>query len=247
MKKDKDSFAVLYCSGMWGTWLTWFINQHKNFPQYNNTKIYVNGLHTDFACNGATWCFTVDTEDGAQDTPMTYEEYVENWLIPERKNHQATKNCMKLLPDHDWTWDNHYNNDELIRRVFSHINGIILPYLPEDSPFLEMMDARNKFMWDQHIEFDMDDFWIEAANNSRKQIRNHYYDKFSPYASQLVLNIHNLFMCDENEYNALIEFIGEEPLKDWEQLVNNYRQTIVCKDWTKLKKEIQEKDEPTDF
>mgnify|MGYP001224475153 CR=1 FL=1 len=54
------NYLVLYTPGMCGSWLTWLINQHKNFPRYfMNHKKYVNDMGQstilDVGCDGADW------------------------------------------------------------------------------------------------------------------------------------------------------------------------------------------------
>ena len=54
------NYLVLYTPGMCGSWLTWLINQHKNFPHYfKNLKKYENDMGQstilDVGCDGADW------------------------------------------------------------------------------------------------------------------------------------------------------------------------------------------------
>jgi hypothetical protein len=54
------NYLVLYNPGMCGTWLTWLISQHKNFPQYNHkVKEYINDKKEtkllDWDCYGSDW------------------------------------------------------------------------------------------------------------------------------------------------------------------------------------------------
>ena len=55
-----QNYLILYTPGMCGTWLTWLINQHKNFPQYKLKNIkYINDKEEanllDVRCFGADW------------------------------------------------------------------------------------------------------------------------------------------------------------------------------------------------
>lgn len=55
-----ENYLVLYSPGLCGTFLTWLINQHNNFPLYKSyEKKYTNDLDEvftlDIACPGSDW------------------------------------------------------------------------------------------------------------------------------------------------------------------------------------------------
>lgn len=245
----KKHYAVLYCSGMYGTWLTWFINQHEGFPKYNINKVYVKGKHTDYCCNGATWVFSEDTEDGCKDDVQTWNDYIQKGMYNRLEGPTAESahlNALKILPDHDFTWKQHYNDETMCKHVFQNIHGIVLPYLPMESPFLENFKARNEFLWDFHLDQDEGwDFWHEAAQHTYNHVRNSrgYYSKLEMYSSLHRVNLHDLFMCNEQEYHRLVSFCDTVPLDDWEHVIHDYRTRIVNVDWRKFQKEWEESQE----
>lgn len=239
-------YLTLYSSGMCGTWITWFISQHSNFHKYKSETIRTDNIITDLRCDGATWCFAPDDQDNAPDEAMTFEEYQKRWMIPESNNPSATKNCIKILPDHDLSWDEHQNSD-IRQKLIKPMTGVIIPYLKPDSPFVNMLVNRNIFMWpdmDQMHETEtIEEFWTLAINNTRKDVTNGKYNFCLPYTKVHYLNLESILMCEEHEYKALRDFIGEEPLDKWEDLVNNYRMQYICKDWRKLIKASQDNQE----
>lgn len=232
----KKTYAVLYCSGMYGTWLSWFVGQHQDFPKYLSIPNNTDGKHTDYVVDGATWCFTEDTEDDADMEALTFEEYEHRWALPNLINKDALYNCIKILPDHDVSWDAHYKDDKMLSHIFENIDGIITPYLPSNSPFVSMFEERNKFMWDFHD--DQDDYWSIAATEWKEKVRGDYFKRGAIPRKSLQVNLHNLFTLDEKEYSSLCKFIDQPPLKNWEDHVNRYRTSIVNIDWKKLKKEL---------
>jgi hypothetical protein len=219
---------------MYGTWLSWFVNQHANFPHYNKTAVKVKGRHTDFCVDGATWAFTVDTEDGCDMPQMTYQEYLDYFVEKETVNKEATKNCIKLLPDHDLTWDAHYNSHEKLSYIFKdNINNVIIPFLPMDSPFVPNFIARCEFMWGDHGT-GKENFWQEVAEDHYERMKTGYYKKLETYGVSVhYLNLDDLFKCTTWEYKRLINFLNEQELEGWESLVSQYRTTIVNIDWAK--------------
>ena len=78
------NYLVLYDAGMCGSWLTWLINQHKNFPHYfKNLKKYENDMGQstilDVGCDGADWyIYKHDTIPSQVD--FGDREY-DNWTI----------------------------------------------------------------------------------------------------------------------------------------------------------------------
>ena len=120
------NYLVLYNPGMCGTWLTWLVNQHNNFPQYELTpKEYTNDLGEtkalDFGCLDADWyTYKHLSKDSFYLKRKTKDfeesgENVENFLtwsfeenrrrlgirpIGENNNKSFTKDCVKILSNH---------------------------------------------------------------------------------------------------------------------------------------------------
>lgn len=237
--KIETNYVCLYTAGLSGTWLTWFVNQHANFPKYEFNKLKSHDMVTDLACDGATWCFTKDTENGASDEPKTFDEYIADWAIPESKNSTATKNCCKILPDHDLSWN---HSEDVFQTVLKPFSKIIVPYLPEDSPFVDMYAKRNRYMWHENFDsdFGIDDYTAMITGVKEDISRGHYH-KFNK--SVHALNLHNLLMCEEWEYNNLLGVIEEDALPDWETHVHNYRQQFICRDWGGMYDRLMEKNQ----
>ena len=118
-----SNYLCLYAPGMCGTWLTWLINQHSNFPQYDLAlKSYNSSLEDgkivrktlDVGCFGADW-FTykyIPKESSYYDENTVAEfkrmDHILDYTFKEnRENNQrsnnssATKDCVKVLPNHN--------------------------------------------------------------------------------------------------------------------------------------------------
>ena len=116
----------MYEAGKAGTWLTWLINQHVNFPQYETYRQERVNLkqQLDIACLGADFHWE----------EQTYEENCETkhqYAI----NAEYTKRCVKVIPNHElrcieepWRPDTEY-----LDKVIPQLNPdlIVWPILSE--------------------------------------------------------------------------------------------------------------------
>ena len=114
-----SNYLCLYTPGMCGSWLTWLINQHKNFPQYDLTsKDYTNDIGEtktlDVGCFGADWhTYKYIQKKSSYYDENTVTEYIADGHILdytfkenrennyENNNLSATKDCIKILPNHN--------------------------------------------------------------------------------------------------------------------------------------------------
>jgi hypothetical protein len=246
-------YYCLYSAGLAGTWLTWFVNQHKDFPKYKYQQLKTHGVITDLGCDGATWCFTKDTEDGSQDEPMTFDDYIKEYATPESNNQHATHNCIKVLPDHNLSWERWERESEVLEEVTSYASGFIYPYIRRDARLLPFFANRLLFMWeemyqersngkliDENVVMDM---MAESAHDVRDP--NSKIRIVTGYKTCHGVDIDALLQCDQYEYNKLIEYLDQPPIDNWEHLVNNYRQQFICRDWKKMLADRKKSEENT--
>jgi hypothetical protein len=246
----KQNYICLYKPGLAGTWLTWFVNQHKDFPRYKYQQLKTHGVITDLSCNGATWCFTKDTEDGSQDEPMTFDDYIKNWTEPESNNYCATHNCIKVLPDHDLSWE---HESDVLSEITSRANGFLYPYIKRDAKLLPFFANRWLFMWeemyqgcsngkviDENVVMNMMAKSAHDIRDANSRIRT-----VTGYKTCHGVDIDALLLCDQYEYNKLIAYINQPPIDNWEHLVNDYRQQFICRDWKKMLADRKKSEENT--
>ena len=128
------SFCVPFTAGTHGTWLSWFIDQHQNFPNMHyldSFTLTINGKEeiTDYASLPSWW-------HKASDRMLTTLPYKENYFnenpTPELESHsqflrrnslyiknkQFTKCSVKFFPDHLLE---HFEIDEL-KNILSDCN-----------------------------------------------------------------------------------------------------------------------------
>ena len=119
------NYLVLYTPGMCGSWLTWLINQHKNFPHYfKNLKKYENDMGQstilDVGCDGADWYIynhdtipqQVDTGDLEHANWTIWSEYQK--YMTEKNNKLGKNKVNKEIANFDFK-DNRFVRKEQIR------------------------------------------------------------------------------------------------------------------------------------
>ena len=197
MSRNFDQYWVFYSRGLMGTWLSWFINQHEEFPRFTDLERWENGEHHTF--DGCWWLHDDPEEEGVQNT-STYQEHIDAFeKMKRRKNENWTKLCSKILPDHGATI-----SDEEYLSYLKPIKtkGIIVPYIFDKN--YGIIDLRNQVHgfhepWHKWLTEDMYRF------EKHQHAPVHYID------------CGNLLDSNESEYNKLLEFIEQPPLDSWKK------------------------------
>lgn len=209
-----QAIAVPFIAGLHGTWLIWFINEHKNFVKYtlfDRTIDYATPLSssgiTDYGIGPGWWHMQniPDDYDTLVDRPdeieqcQTWAEFVDedrdNWLNPD-----ATKIAVKFFPHHAFN-----DQEHRAHLVFKdcNANSAVIPYV--DTVFHDELEARWDILVKPMLGDNMDDI------DARKELK--WVEDIIPVHW---VDIGKLLTKDRQEYNKLLSFIGEEPLDDWE-------------------------------
>jgi hypothetical protein len=209
------TYIVLYEAGKSGTWLTWLINQHYNFPKYNS-ELQNRKLPTqvDINCLGADWW----------PDKQSFKNNRLSKTIQHCNNDNAIKDCVKVLPNHELRAHITDIDIEKLKAILksSNINNIIIPHLFEQmyDPFrmrwnlLLKEKGDNKYKsWDEINMKEFMDYHIE----------NKTYEVF-PDTKVHYMDIGKLVMGNLREYSKLLSFIEEEPLEDFKTITTDYRE-----------------------
>lgn len=215
-----ENYFCFYNAGLSGTWLTWFVNQHSSFPQYEYEELDTDGTITDLCCDGATWCFMKDPEDGAPDDALSFDEYLVEYDQPCSTNKVASKRCIKVLPDHDLS---EAFTEHMHQQVLSYAHKIIMPVLSPNSKMLDSYAHRLMFMWNE----DYNTYVENIAYLYELSKGDHYSNKYNKPIH--FVHIDNLINGDDEEYKKLCEFIGDTPLDSWKDIVTDYRVQFIEK------------------
>lgn len=168
------NYLLLYSGGLCGTWLTWLINQHANFPQYSKSnKNYINDKKEqtpiDIGCYGADYYIynhlqaddnRIITEPG-RSAKLVAEynlSFEENRLVRPSHNFRGyndsfTKDCIKVIPYHDLTIEGWLGirkvNEELLKTIVDEVQPekIILPIYNPLNDVLFKRWLMLQFLW----------------------------------------------------------------------------------------------------
>jgi hypothetical protein len=196
-------YSVSYNAGTGGTWLTWFINQHKGFQNYD---IQFNPTQLDWA--------TYD------DLMWYYDEA--DWQTTVKNNQWNDKSNVvyKLFPIH-----NYYAIDRDIELISaSNTISLIVPYVNEE--LKQQFVKRNTVAFNTTVErsvLNLD--YTRIACTSSDPERNSY-SKYDGVCAVTTIDIGKLLMCNTNEYHQLLKTIHCDELSNWKQLCANYRDSV---------------------
>jgi hypothetical protein len=236
-----NNYVVLYKFGMGGTWLGWFINSHENFAQYD-VEIRDRGvdLTVDVACEGLDWWINTPGVSSWQELEYPFKP---TWWINEddseafrinrimvteeyTTNYKHTKDCIRVLPNHDLTEFNEVN-PLVLNEVVDEIKPtkIIVPIL-KDYLFNEFSDRWIYFQKCKNDGYEPVDERKEWTHWVDYLIKEQPYHN-QPYAEVYYCDIGKLISDDGEEYALLCEAIGEEPNDNAREQLDWYKNIIL--------------------
>ena len=220
------TFCVLYSNGLSGTWLTWFINQHKGFPNRLELDVeYSDPTHpervTDYTTQAKWWY---------GDT--TWEEFVNH--LEEQNNHH-NKLPVSNFSEVSWEFDNiaykvqpyheFYGPDmtgEDSQRAAEHV-------LAESNCTQVIVPVCNDCMYDQiynrlvairpHITIDKDPkMWYN------KHLYEYINNTLDVDVQQIDIGL--ILSGDPTEYYTLRNCLGVPVLDNWRELANECKAQV---------------------
>jgi len=194
-----NNYLVLWPSGLGGRFFTWFINQHKNFCQFDLIE---------------------RPDDFSPDCPMynfSNEKY-SDWLNKISKdyirNKKANKCAFNTYPHHSLAWD-----DE---------NKISLPALVEETSCktitLWSPETLRKDFVKRILFHTMRYTTIEEAQ--RAMNRHVPNERYSHINDRLDIDIGKLLTKDETEYKLLLDYIEEDYLTNWNDYMDHAKSVM---------------------
>lgn len=220
------NFMVLYDGGNSGTWLTWVINQHKDFPKFvMNDNIRKNIARSrDVNCLGADWHLEeITVNDGPgksiKHLPLSWEDYLKY-----TKEHIVNKNhkhiAFKIVPNHS-ARINHYKevDVELLNNISQQVeHKIVFCFVGEI--FNSEISRRWNILRKEKES-------VEEIKNSLTTDRRTPYNverDYAPFTSGIcIIDIGKIITGDMTEYEKLCDFIEQPKLNNFKQLADDYR------------------------
>ena len=193
-------YTVSYNAGTGGTWLTWFINQHEGFQNYD----------VQFKPETREYC--------TYDNLMWYYD-ANSWVDTVAKHtwNDKSKVVYKLFPNH-----NLYSIDRaFIHLKYSNTIGIIVPYVNEE--LKQEFVKRNTYAFGYNVEQSVNNLDYSRVGCTSSDPERNYYSKFMNLYSVTPVDMGKLLNCNSNEYHQLLKTIHCDELPEWKQLCAEYK------------------------
>lgn len=210
-------FGCWYDPGDVGTWLTWFINQHKDFPKFDKAIRYeqegnkFGNIPSDYSCFSSDWHVT----DWADNKVAKFND------VEAFKGYKII--CYKILP-----WHNPFqvNDDELENETQEELCTRLLK--DSNTKLIITPQAEISYhLFAKRLAFIRPRFTVEqcmaAYENRVSRSYNNTLTNMRKHIPVHVVAIDKLILRnDEDEYNKLIEVIDVPALDNWKTFTNRY-------------------------
>jgi len=215
-----EIYLIWHDVGWPGSWLSWFINQHKNFPKIPGCYMYnrtgeegdamaigshrPNPLHfsnSKFSLWNASLLKNVDPGEC-----IVSNEYmgIDDFF---KFDKQFSKIILKLFRNHSpsdiGALIDNINKEVTVKKNITLISG-----------------SANKLIADRLKDLEgYATSTVEVDHIDKLNIRQ-FFPKMDAIAPTHIVNFGNLLNHDYEEYNKLLMAIDEEPLDNWKELVD---------------------------
>lgn len=226
-----DVFGCWYEPGDAGTWFTWFINQHKDYPQFENKMLYdqqgkeLGHIPSDFGCYGADW-FITDFENESAFEFKDYRQRLTDQHITHNKDYKHI--CYKILP-----WHNpfHLEDDELENETVKELATRLVKESDTKAVIIPQVEVSYQ-LFARRLAFIRPRFTVEKAIEIYKNRIQRSYKNTTSQVSNVVpvhtIAIDKLILrSDEDEYSKLLDILQVPALDNWKSLMNDYYTKIL--------------------
>jgi hypothetical protein len=236
----RNVIGCWYEAGDAGTWLTWFINQHKNFVvlpcalQYGQQDHDMGNIPTDYACTLSNWVVAGNKTTSWHDFLVNIET-----RLFEKRNNSIEKQgklfyrnfCYKLIPFHNpiSTGLNELkeldieNKNKFLQRIIAESNTSTILY-PTVTTELEIFAKRLAFIRPQYTVNETRNFYAERKNIIYNRNKNYMKTICNNVVTVEIdkLVIHQ----DLDTYKKLCNELKILPNKNWKAIAKSYYETI---------------------
>lgn len=219
---DSQKYTVQYTAGACGTLLTWFVNQHQNFPG-GDFKV---APEYDVALRAKSLQWRVESTDWTTVLSNLQDE------INQGKIQESSTVCFKTFP-HDLIHD--IEDQDLLDQTIKNflkagVTQWIYPVFYKQSNYQyensRVANRKYQVIANRHQEAD----WIADKNSGFRSIfqTQDLHSLENTKLSNVVkkYNIDTLFLdmaallgADDDEYNQMVEFLNTERLTNWHSVL----------------------------
>lgn len=222
----KETFCVMFSNGLSGTWLTWFINQHKGFPDRLELDFeYSDSDHpervTDYSTQPSWWY-----EDK---TWNKFIEYCERMDHPNERENEPDirwgfdKLAFKVQPYHEFYGEGlkHEETDvwktdvEFVLKE-SNCNQVIVPVCKEVL-YTEIYNRLTAIRPNYTVDKDPKEWYNSVL---------YEYIANELNVPVLPLDIGKILSGNDSEYRRLIQVLDVPELDNWKTLVKTCKEQI---------------------
>ena len=222
IKHYQTHYIVSYAAYMYGDFIQWLINQHNNFPHWQKMQIrpfspVSHKISWPYVALQPKWLYFLD--DLANICIGSYPAYLSDIAHNGDKNYTVSKFASKIYNFGPAFWQ--YRNvpfqtpDQIGHTVSAEGLEKIRAVVPNT----------------KCIQLQIEDLGSDAF---------HTYTKRTSGDSQrilmildnlelpdFVLYVDKIFALDDGEYKRLLDFIEEDPIDNWKELVKIYTENII--------------------
>tara|TARA_B100000768_G_C11254897_1_gene365906 strand:- start:323 stop:1105 length:783 start_codon:yes stop_codon:yes gene_type:complete len=237
-----DVFGCWYEPGDSGTWLTWFINQHENYPKFDKEIRYeqegnkFGEIASDYGCYGADWFIT----DFGNHKAIKFKDFKQSLLERKISYDPDYKHiCYKLIPWHnplgsdddeikEWGLTDNTVED-LIARLIEESNTKAL-IIPEVNTSYQLFAKRLAFI---RPRFTVESTYSNYQNRQARLYAN-TISTLRQFTKVHTIAIDKLLLRNDiDEYLKLLDILQVPALEGWTSLTNDYY-TKILQPWENI-------------
>ena len=222
IKHYQTHYIVSYASYMYGDFIQWLINQHNNFPHWQKMQIrpfspVSHKISWPYVALQPKWLYFLD--DLANICIGSYPAYLSDIAHNGDKNYTVSKFASKIYNFGPAFWQ--YRNVP-----FQTPDQIGHTVSAEGLEKIRAVVPNTKCIQLQIEDLGSDAFhtYTKRTSGDSQRILMILDDLELP---DFVLYVDKIFALDDGEYKRLLDFIEEDPIDNWKELVKIYTENII--------------------
>ena len=213
IKHYQTHYIVSYAAYMYGDFIQWLINQHNNFPHWQ--KMQIRPFSPDspeiswpYVTLKPKWLYFLD--DLANICIGSYPAYLSDIAHNGDKNYTVSKFASKIYRNPPFDAP-----DEIGHTVSSEGLEKIRAVVPNTKCIQLQIEDLSSDAFHTHTK--------RTSGDSQRILM--ILDNLE--LPDFVLYVDKIFALDDGEYKRLLDFIEEDPIDNWKELVKIYTERVV--------------------
>lgn len=234
MLESADKYVVQYLAGLSGTVLSWFLNQHENFPKVN--IFYGDDNDVSLASYATSWVLDdyALADDGIRSQNIDdVIAQIQSQLIDINALHkieQFSKFALKTFPHDIINLDDRIVAEAMVKKVTdAGFKKWIYPFIYPDSGNHEVKESIIHRRWNslvnrgQSADYELASEKMYECSTLETEANPFFIDMIEKYnISVHRIDISLLIAGDQTEYERLLKFIDSPPIDDWHNKLSEW-------------------------